>query len=463
MTLKVASSVLLVFASCLGVAAANGELFYWSKKETPETYVAYPTEMQKEVDQQANNFVAESYPLPVFHAYQAFPETGHIRLWSLLKSINTRLHPILWPHVHYYVDDGYEFGCRSYDEETDTDSPISTGHCHRHCLNQGRYCAPQTEEDLPEGREGHDVLREIVRRLCMDEIYHAKDPRFIAYLEEFDTQDCFAQEHVRACSIDALESVGMKFSELVSCLEESSYDLDVPHTVLERNMRHLDEPLEGEYYITDLPLVTIDETQIWRDDLSVNSIFHGYCKAFPAESAPMACEMCAGCQDVRTCLWTLTCDGESLLPATTPEDAVDSNNNDKPKLDVDQKFDEQAFTSTQSSLQETEKGGEGGTIYLVILLFLAIVGLVLAVGYGTYRRNQDAQHKSCSLKDAITSDDELGGRVKEEDEEDEEEEEETHYRKRAQQLLAEVSMGKYGIYNGEKLTGRRYGDQRPLC
>lgn len=293
------------------------------------TWVALPDELlprhqgEKEAFVGTNNNVDDrKVELRVF---QLFPEPLQVplmpsqRVWPLLVGMAQRMDGILWPRVTYYLKDGWDYECR---DENNTKA-IDSDHCNRHCTHEGRYCAPQIQDELRPGRHGKDVVDEVLRRLCLDQEYHTPTT-FATYLQQFESEDCFSKESaedVKLCSERAMNQAGVDPASIQDCTDSPE---DQPHPVLDENIERFHKPAVT-YHKRDMPQIDIDHNGLMPKDYgleirqwSPELIFQQYCGAFPyCENAvnkgkPVACQICSGCSNVEACLWTLQCDGRPL-------------------------------------------------------------------------------------------------------------------------------------------------------
>jgi hypothetical protein len=424
----------------------------WWTNETSATYVAWPQEVIGIVEEEKLTYQADDFPgLPLIRVFQAFPEFEP-RVWPLVKGMTRRLFPLLWPRVHYFVEDGYEFGCRAYLDDDSTTEPVVSAHCERHCIHQGRYCAPQKFEIDIDGPQGHDELKEITRRLCLETIYHAKDQRVIDYLEAFDNDNCWAQDNIRNCSIAAMHNVGAHWVDIQECVQEKDWTNDVPHPILDRNLKHILEP--HNFTLADMPVITINGEPVpdgVDGMLDSNIIFSTFCQAFPEHyERPFACDVCEGCGDTRTCMWTLACDGVPfdvtvyfddgrLDPASPATSAPSKTKPPKTKTDapvvqttVVDASSEETWTSVNEAMDTAndnndndESSSGGGSGWVSFFTVLVIAACVCPLGWWAYKERR-TQHLLAEIRAGKynfgykdrRSNTELGGRQKELDEED---------------------------------------------
>ena len=236
---------------------------------------------------------------------------------------------------------------------------------------------PQKSSELPPGRNGHDILKEINRRLCFVEHYHTKGSpsvSFYDYVETFDEHNCFSNDTVTKCSVDAMKEVGAHHSKLQHCLQEDSVDEDIASGVMEKNLRHLEQKT-----LQEMPQIEIDGSPILEDNSDNNrkpfdskTVFQAYCDAYHASDRLkdlVACNICLPCQDVRTCLWELKCDGKSLYEesdviVTQPPGTENSNSSTANK-----------DKSQSNTINNNDKGGRSGPNITFVIMACFVIAL----------------------------------------------------------------------------------------
>jgi hypothetical protein len=383
----------------VATANAGGE---WLNNgiETNETFVPYPPEIQLLFDDEVQSY-ANGAKIPVLRAFTAFPETVHNKMvWPLLKGLVRRMYPLLGPHAVFYMEDGLSFECR-----TDDGQMFNSDYCRDHCIRQGRYCVPEdSTEDSFQSHTGRDILQEILRRLCLVQHYHAKEMTVYDYMEKFHRKYCLDKSDITECSLDAMKEVGAHYSALQDCLQEDVIDEDLPSEVLDRNLVYL-----LDKNIDVLPQIELNEKPILIDEewpFDSQSLLRHFCSAF--DTLPLVCQFCLPCEDVRTCLWKLTCDGAppvfevtqtTLVASSSPSFAESSTKTPStaeptslvsttdaptsvgPATDVPTQVSEaKPFNTDQAA---SNGGGLAGLAILFILLVVVVV--TCPATYWTYR------------------------------------------------------------------------------
>ena len=85
---------------------------------------------------------------------------------------------------HYYVYDGIASGCHG-----------SNTPCGNLCINNGRYCSTDPDNDVEAGLSGADIVKEILRELCIWKFYGTDG----IGLPWWDYKKCFLE----TCPIDS--------------------------------------------------------------------------------------------------------------------------------------------------------------------------------------------------------------------------------------------------------------------
>ena len=379
------SSLLLLATSASATSFTHNG---WSSSETDATFAAWPDDMQQVVDDQV--FTHEEHnadALPVMRVFTSFPEPAEQRVWPLLHGMAKRLDPLFSPHATFHLLDGAKYGCRKAGENGGH-VPVESEHCHNHCIRQGRYCAPQKPEDLPGNKHGRDIVQEVFRRICFMHHYHAtgtstKGATYYDYVQAFDKSDCFAHANFTQCSFNVMEEVGAPAFNLEKCLEAHLLDQDVKSETLDKNLELL-----GDKTLEDMPQVEIDEKPLLTTspkEYSASTFFFRYCDSFGTnfKQLPLACQVCEPCEDIRSCLWTLKCDGSfvSMTPPDQTDDyySVPSHANDPGRKPETEHKDTTASNANGSSSSSSSSSSSGSGNPSVIFFMILAISCLLAV------------------------------------------------------------------------------------
>lgn len=254
-------------------------------------------------------------------------------LWELLKGLVHRFrnqNQIIYVRSHHFVGNGLlDQKCREEFFDTDTgvkkEQPVESDDCHRRCTNGGRYCAPA--EDLPEYPfEPRLLVEETLRRMCIDDLYHATDLKHWEYLEAFEDLRCFQQQDLATCSREALSRVAhTDWNAVLDCIQlAGGIEQDVMNVRLQEQL----DRQQGSYSLEQVPMMHVAGTMYkgpWQVDKMLESVCHAYQEVY--EVTPVACDFCGSCQDARKCLWYLECDGTPFSVDTLQVGSFQQNHN----------------------------------------------------------------------------------------------------------------------------------------
>ena len=325
------------------------------EEESRHNYVPYPASanaiLQAEVDD-----IGSPLGLAVVTSLTTTEDYANsLELWNNLKGMAHRLHKqnqILHINPHYYLDSGYDLGCRQIQRNEDTGAeedvevlPVPP-QCENACTNHGRYCAVQEDNNNNSSdARGVMMVEETLRRVCFVKLYQGSDLKFWDYREAFDELGCYGSataEAMTACVQNALAKVpNVDAAALTNCMHlAGGLEDDVVNIRLKEQM---DKQTKGVHAFTrqDVPFVRVGSQRYQGSDaLTTPALFQSVCSVFERERqvTPVACEFCSNCQGVRQCLWFLDCDGTVFDgpvagTPTTPADtsgASESNTNELP-------------------------------------------------------------------------------------------------------------------------------------
>ena len=273
---------------------------------------------------------------PDFFVYSMIPEPPQ-RLWPIIKGIVVRNHlenKILWVRPAYLIANGLDLGCRqlkpgaaatgSASDGGDDNGglvgandhiPVDSALCEEHCTHRGRYCAPVLPANLPAQISGNELVKEALRRLCMDSYYHASDFKFFLYLETFERANCLYSSNMTNCSLAVIDGIShLDYANFVDCVgTPEELVSDVVNLKLEDQLRHL---VQYKYGVEQMPALFIGGVK-YDGPMETANILETYCQSFHRDDNlhPLSCDICeADCIDIRKCLWTLDCNGVQFDP-----------------------------------------------------------------------------------------------------------------------------------------------------
>ena len=183
--------------------------------------------------------------------------------------------------------------------------PLSDA-CDELCSENGRYCAYDPQGLLANSPiTGADVVSEILRRLCVWEVYGRENgigQEFWDYLAEFhqrcDPSDTLGESFADpACIALAMESAGIDAPAIDSCIADSGgLEQDVFNPIMEQQL------MDGfEDAVTHTPYLFVNEVPV-RGRITFATTFKAICSGFPQGSEPEICLSCSSSSAVEECV-----------------------------------------------------------------------------------------------------------------------------------------------------------------
>lgn len=94
---------------------------------------------------------------------------------------------------------------------------ILTKQCKSQCINRGRYCAPDPDQDFSVGYEGKDVVNENLRQLCVHRVANESGRSWVSwdYVTDFHIRCPMKdKKYNQECAEEVIKSLGeFKFSQ----------------------------------------------------------------------------------------------------------------------------------------------------------------------------------------------------------------------------------------------------------
>ena len=162
-------------------------------------------------------------------------------------------------------------------------------YCVKQCINNGRYCCPDPDDDFEEGFSGADVVSQNLRTLCVfrEANATAQPWKWWDYVTEFETKCTMALGTFNdaSCAEAILVALSLDVDAVRSCVGDPA--ANEQNAVLENEqMAQLDDGQRGD--ITILPTVVINERQ-YRGKLSREAVLRTLCAGFGEGQTPELC------------------------------------------------------------------------------------------------------------------------------------------------------------------------------
>tara|TARA_B110000977_G_scaffold108415_1_gene141097 strand:+ start:6886 stop:8667 length:1782 start_codon:yes stop_codon:yes gene_type:complete len=162
--------------------------------------------------------------------------------------------------------------------------------CTSQCINNGRYCCPDPDDDFAVGFSGADIVTENLRTLCVFKEANATSMpwKWWDYVTKFEATCTMANG--RFNQLECPESILVELSLDVDAVRSCVGDVaaDTTNVVLEtEQVLQLDDGNRGDINI--LPTVVINDRQ-YRGQLTREKVLEGLCAGFAEGQKPELCD-----------------------------------------------------------------------------------------------------------------------------------------------------------------------------
>ncbi|GMJ12807.1 vaculolar sorting receptor 3, VACUOLAR SORTING RECEPTOR 3, binding protein of 80 kDa 2;2 [Hibiscus trionum] len=160
--------------------------------------------------------------------------------------------------------------------------------CKSQCINHGRYCAPDPDQDFSSGYQGKDVVIENLRQLCV--FRAAKQTRkpwmWWDYVTDFQIR-CPMREkrYNKECADEVIRALGLDVKKIEKCMGDPNADSDNPVLKDEQDAQVGKGP-RGD--VTILPTIVVNNHQ-YRGKLAKVAVMKAICSGFEETTEPSVC------------------------------------------------------------------------------------------------------------------------------------------------------------------------------
>ncbi|KAL0412627.1 UNVERIFIED_CONTAM: Vacuolar-sorting receptor 3 [Sesamum radiatum] len=160
--------------------------------------------------------------------------------------------------------------------------------CKSQCINHGRYCAPDPEQDFSTGYEGKDVVLENLRQLCVFRVANETKKPWIwwDYVTDFQIR-CPMKEkkYNKECADGVIRSLGLDLKKIEKCMGDPEADSDNP-VLKEEQDAQIGKGSRGD--VTILPTLVVNNRQ-YRGKLEKGAVLKALCAGFEETTEPSVC------------------------------------------------------------------------------------------------------------------------------------------------------------------------------
>ncbi|XP_037458948.1 vacuolar-sorting receptor 3-like isoform X2 [Triticum dicoccoides] len=160
--------------------------------------------------------------------------------------------------------------------------------CKSQCINHGRYCAPDPEQDFSTGYDGKDVVVENLRQLCVFNVANEIKKPWIwwDYVTDFHIR-CPMKEkkYNKKCAETVIKSLGLEMQKIDKCMGDPNDDSDHPLLKMEQDSQ-IGKGSRGD--VTILPTLVVNNRQ-YRGKLGRKAVLKAICAGFEETTEPNVC------------------------------------------------------------------------------------------------------------------------------------------------------------------------------
>ncbi|XP_065854707.1 vacuolar-sorting receptor 1-like [Euphorbia lathyris] len=160
--------------------------------------------------------------------------------------------------------------------------------CKSQCINHGRYCAPDPEQDFNRGYDGKDVVVQNLRQACLYKVANESGKPWIwwDYVTDFSIRCPMKHEkYTKECAEEIIKSLGVDLKKINECIGDTEADVENPVLKAEQDAQ-IGKGARGD--VTILPTLVINSRQ-YRGKLDKGPVLKAICAGFQETTEPAIC------------------------------------------------------------------------------------------------------------------------------------------------------------------------------
>ncbi|KAJ8533753.1 hypothetical protein K7X08_007077 [Anisodus acutangulus] len=165
---------------------------------------------------------------------------------------------------------------------------ILSKQCKSQCINHGRYCAPDPEQDFSKGYDGKDVVLQNLRQACFHKVANGSGKPWLwwDYVTDFAIR-CPMKEkkYNKECADQVIKSLGFDVKQIDKCVGDPEADADNPVLKAEQEAQ-IGKDSRGD--VTILPTLVVNNRQ-YRGKLDKGAVLKAICSGFEETTEPAIC------------------------------------------------------------------------------------------------------------------------------------------------------------------------------
>ncbi|KAG5562409.1 hypothetical protein RHGRI_005218 [Rhododendron griersonianum] len=165
---------------------------------------------------------------------------------------------------------------------------ILSSQCVSQCINHGRYCAPDPEQDFGQGYEGKNVVFENLRQLCVHRVANESYRSWVwwDYVTDFHIRCSMKKKrYSEECAEDVMKSLDLPIEKIKKCMGDRDADVENEVLKIEQDLQ-VGRGSRGD--VTILPTLVVNNVQ-YRGKLERTAVLKAVCAGFKETTAPRIC------------------------------------------------------------------------------------------------------------------------------------------------------------------------------
>ncbi|XP_058197286.1 vacuolar-sorting receptor 6-like isoform X1 [Rhododendron vialii] len=165
---------------------------------------------------------------------------------------------------------------------------ILSNQCTSQCINHGRYCAPDPEQDFGQGYEGKDVVFENLRQLCVHRVANESNRSWVwwDYVTDFHIRCSMKEKRYSVeCAENVMKSLYLPIEKIRKCMGDRDADVENEVLKMEQDLQ-VGRGSRGD--VTILPTLVVNNVQ-YRGKLERTAVLKAVCAGFKETTAPRIC------------------------------------------------------------------------------------------------------------------------------------------------------------------------------
>lgn len=165
---------------------------------------------------------------------------------------------------------------------------VSSKQCKSQCINHGRYCAPDPEQDFSQGYDGRDVVVQNLHQICVFKIANETGKPWLwwDYVHDFALRCPMKdKKYNHDCASDVIKSLGLEMEKINKCIGDPEADVENEILKAEQDAQ-IGHGNRGD--VTILPTLVINNRQ-YRGTLDKVAVMKAICSGFEETTEPAVC------------------------------------------------------------------------------------------------------------------------------------------------------------------------------